>query len=413
MTSKPAIVVAAFNRPLSLRRILSSLHNAVFVGHTDVPLVVSIDGGGSKEVAAIAQDFEWKHGTKRVIRHEQNLGLRRHILSCGDLSQEFGSVIILEEDCYVSWHFYSFAVECLNYYQDEPRIAGISLHSPRHNEAAYLPFLPLHDGRDVFFMQVPSSWGQIWTRQQWQAFKSYYNRGQTIGLLDPLPANVIGWPETSWKKYFYKYMVENDLFFVYPAAARATNFCDPGTHQGRGLHLHQVPLEASRAASPSRLVSLDESQNKYDGFYEILPECLRSYGVDIDADAHVDLYGARQLDQNRKRYAVSIKECSAPIRSFGGSLFPLPLNLIYPTPGNSICYAKREQFGPLRQGTRWNLIQKIEPVGCHLGMMAAQSSRYYRAGYALTHPVALSGFLRQELRALFKRFGRLRARRRP
>ena len=116
----------------------------------------------------------------------------------------------------------------------------------------------------------------------------------------------------------------------------------------------------------------------------------------------MDLYGVRQLDQSRKRYAVSIKRCASPIRSFGGSLFPLPLNLIYPTPGNCICYAKKEKFGLLGQGTRWSLMQKIEPVGCHFGMMVAQSSRYYRAGYALTHPAALPGFLRHELRALSK-----------
>ncbi len=409
MTTKPAIVVAAFNRPLSLRRILSSLGNAALAGHTDVPLIISIDGGGSKDVPRIAEDFVWKHGAKQVIRHEQNLGLRRHILSCGDLSQEFASVIVLEEDCYVSRHFYGFAVECLNYYQDEPRIAGVSLHSPRHNETAYLPFLPLHDGYDVFFMQVPSSSGQMWTRQQWRAFRKYYDQGPTVSPLDPLPPNVIAWPETSWKKYFYKYMVENDLFFAYPAAARATNFCDRGTHQVGGRALHQVPIETNRAHSASRLVPLAESQNKYDAFYEILPECLISYGVDIDPDTCVDLHGARQLDRCREQYALSIKECSAPLRSFGCSLFPLALNLIYPTPGDSLGYARTGQFGPLGQSTRWNLIQKMQPVGCHFGVMVAQSSRYYRAGYALAHPKALLGFVRLELRSFLRRcrrFGR-------
>jgi hypothetical protein len=402
MKQEPAIVVVAYNRPACLERILSSLRGARWSGYKDAPLVISIDGGGSSEVPRVAERFEWEHGTKRVISHGKNIGLRKHILSCGELTGEYGSVIILEEDCYVSRNFYDFASQALGHYREDGRIAGISLYSPGYNESAYQPFRQLDDGYDVYFMQVPSSLGQIWTPQQWRAFRDYYDRSPPIAAGDSLPLNVIGWPDTSWKKYFYKYMLEENLFFVYPSSSCLTNFGDTGTHQSGESHLHQVPIEARPSGGQMKLVDFDVSCNKYDGYYEILAESLRSYGVDIDADTCVDLHGARQLERCGARYAVSTKECRAPLRSLGANLFPIPLNLIYPAPGNEISYGTREQFGVMGYKTRWNLIQRSQPFGCHYGMMVAQNSRYYRTSYALAHPATLPKFLGSEFRALVK-----------
>ena len=67
-----------------------------------------------------------------------------------------------------------------------------------------MPFEVIDDGYDTYFMKVPSSWGQLWTATHWEGFRSWYDKGQQITENDYLPDNVIAWPETSWKKYFYK-----------------------------------------------------------------------------------------------------------------------------------------------------------------------------------------------------------------
>jgi hypothetical protein len=198
-------------------------------------------------------------------------------------------------------------------------------------------------------------------------------------------------------------MTEENLFFVYPASSCLTNFCDTGANQNDETHLHQVPIEARPGGGKMKLADFGASNNKYDGYYEILAESLRSHGVDIDADTCVDLYGARQLGSCGSRFAVSTKECRAPLRSLGASMFPIPLNLIYPTPGREISYGKREQFGAMGHKTRWNLIQKSQPFGCQYGMMVARNSRYYRTGYALSHPAEWPKFLGREIRALVKK----------
>ncbi|MEL6484270.1 MAG: hypothetical protein AAFP96_05420, partial [Bacteroidota bacterium] len=92
----PAIVVVAFNRPKSLKRVLKSVQTAFYPSEIEIPLIISIDySPTNKEVLEIAHDFTWKNGAKQVIQHRENLGLKEHILSCGDLSEKYGGVIVL------------------------------------------------------------------------------------------------------------------------------------------------------------------------------------------------------------------------------------------------------------------------------------------------------------------------------
>jgi hypothetical protein len=92
----PAVVVSAHSRPASLARILGSLDAGVYPG--EVRLVVSIDGGGDPEVQRVAEKHSWPHGPKRLIVHPERLGLAEHLRRCGDLSQEYGSIVLLEDD---------------------------------------------------------------------------------------------------------------------------------------------------------------------------------------------------------------------------------------------------------------------------------------------------------------------------
>ena len=121
---KPAIVVVAFNRPHSLRRLLRSVRQADFSGYSDVPLVISIDKGDNQEVLEVAASYVWEHGPKEVIAHDRRLGLRNHIVACGDLSLAYEAVIILEDDLFVSPAFYDFSVQALQYYRGRGELEG-------------------------------------------------------------------------------------------------------------------------------------------------------------------------------------------------------------------------------------------------------------------------------------------------
>ena len=84
---KPAIVVVSYNRPNSLRRLLNSVKSAVYHSN-DIRLIISVDYQDShnhNEVVQLANEFDWVYGEKKIIEHKENLGLKAHVLSCGDL----------------------------------------------------------------------------------------------------------------------------------------------------------------------------------------------------------------------------------------------------------------------------------------------------------------------------------------
>jgi hypothetical protein len=156
----PVIVVVAYNRPVSLKRLLSSLEKSRSI--ENAKLIISIDNQEPRNfnVKEIAEEFHWPFGEKEVIYQKQRLGLRKHILQCGDLAKKYGSVIILEDDLFVSPVFYEYTIDALKYYDNDENIAGISLYNPPIHDLCSNPFRPIQNESDVYFMQFPSSLGQ-------------------------------------------------------------------------------------------------------------------------------------------------------------------------------------------------------------------------------------------------------------
>ncbi|MBN2485917.1 MAG: glycosyltransferase family 2 protein [Bacteroidales bacterium] len=395
MTKTPAIIVAAYNRPESLKRALNSVARASYNGYCNITLVISIDGGGSNNILVreVANEFAWALGEKKIIAHKKNIGLREHILSCGDLTDVYENIILIEEDCYVSRNFYRFAEKALAFYNAENSIAGISLYAHSYYEAAAMPFQPLCDGYDVYFMQVPSSWGQAWTKEQWKRFRNYHNSSPKISLNDCIPETVKRWPESSWKKYFYKYMANNNLFIVYPHCSFSTNFGDEGTHETSATDLFQVNLENAINFAEYSFAPFPESCNKYDSYSEILPECLIALGADIDADTCVDLSGGKPLHLFKNKYAISAKDCTAGIRTFSARLLPPALNIIHNFNGSFFNYAQIKNFINFPKNKRYELVLKQNALAYLAGKHSVITGKYYKLGYYMLNPIKLVGYI--------------------
>ncbi|WP_332733010.1 hypothetical protein [Flavihumibacter sp.] len=394
MSGSPTIVAITFDRLNSLSRLLDSLLKANYNGHTNVRLIISIDGGGSKDVITHSNSFAWPFGDKIVIKHQKNLGLRNHVLSCGDLTSKWDEVIILEDDCIVGPEFYNFAVHALRFYNDDIRMAGISLYSYQVNEYAQLPFQPINNGYDNFFMQVPSSWGQAWTKFQWSRFKNYYKDNMVITDKDKLPETVKGWPESSWKKYFYKYIVENDLYVVYPFHSHTSNFSELGTHVQYDTSFLQVPLRLFAPHGGYHFQEFSESLNKFDAYFEIDPKFLNLFGFNIQENFGMDLYGLKQLNLFSYNYVFSIKDCNNPIKKYDGRMFPLIQNLIFELGGDFISFAKSEDFSSVEINTKKKLLINTQyfgfwsgfKAGMSEGVLQVQHSNTYKLGTFLLKP---------------------------
>jgi len=335
------IIVVAYNRTNTLQRLLSSLSKAHFPFVTR--LIISIDGGGPESVIQTAKDFFWKNGQKEIIEHSENLGLRNHILSCSAFSKKYDGIILLEDDLYVSPWFYPFALSAARFYRGCKDISGIALYSPRYNETAFLPFYPLNDGSDTFFMQLACSWGQIWLSEQWSDFENWYYKSHNEELIknETLPINVKSWPETSWKKYYTQYMILKNKYFAYPRHSYTTNFGDKGQHHNN-VKIFQVPL-ITGTKETFNFAELDNSKVKYDAFCEIDSNCLKSLNDKLNGyEFEVDLYGTKERHHFNKGYVLTSKKCTKYLESFDKSLIPIENNIIESITGNKLFFAKVE-----------------------------------------------------------------------
>lgn len=342
---KPTIVVVAFNRPHSLNRILGALSQAHYPA--DVRLVISIDRGeNNQDVVGIANDFDWKFGDKEVIYRPENLGLRKHILACGDLTQQYGSIVLLEDDLYVSPCFYQFALETVNYYADDEKIGGIGLYKNEVNSfAGCLPFIPVEDGSDVYFCAAPCSWGQVWLDKKWKKFKAWYDEGQVITEQDKFPDSIKEWPESSWLKYHTKYMAEKEMYYVYPRVSLTTNFADSGVHFDKQVNIFQVNLQLRKESY--RLRPLEESLSVYDMYYDLLADRLVQMVPELkEYKFVVDLFGLKNLEYFEEEYVLTRTPSSRPLMKFGMQFRPFVMNVVNHLPGDNIVLTHKKDLLP-------------------------------------------------------------------
>jgi len=320
-------VAVGYNRPQSLLRLLQSLEKLRVPDGVEAPLLVSLDGG-LPEVVAVAERFEWAHGPKTVRTFVPNLRLRKHILACGDLALENDAgVIVLEDDLVASADLYVYALAALKRYGETPGVGGISLYTHRFVEDSGMTFYALEDGYDAYFVQWPSSWGQLWSASQWRTFKDWYGRESEAGVHPHhgVPEGVCKWSEQSWKKYFLRFLIATDRWFVFPRTALTTNCGEPGTHHAEVLTNMAVPLSYGRDVW--RFPDLKTGMH-HDAWLEPTPDSLRRrYGVPLPDDLTVDFYGFKTDAELRGGHVLSLREQPRAAQRYPLVHLPLASNL--------------------------------------------------------------------------------------
>ena len=151
----PAIVVAAWNRPLALQRLLDCLLRGHYPAQTT--LHISIDHFEVfDDVDLLADAYAWPFGEKVVEQHPERLGLREHMLHCGNLSARYGAIILLEDDLAVSPWMMDYAEQALAFFAADETIAGISLYNYAVTESCHEPFEAWQDGLEFSAIAHPA-----------------------------------------------------------------------------------------------------------------------------------------------------------------------------------------------------------------------------------------------------------------
>ena len=331
MEIKPIIVAIGYNRVSAMERLLNALENAYY--EEDVLLVISIDYGGDYKVTELANKFQWTHGKKIVKTYKENLGLRKHILQCGDLSMEYGAAIIFEDDIVPSPYFYSYVKQAVNYYRNDERIFAISLYSQIWNGYSNRVFTPLKNEYDAFISQIECSWGECFIGDRWSDFRKWYKEKENnLTYSYDVPHAVFDWKDSRCKYLLY-YIVEKNKYYLTPYDSLSTNFHNVGTHISIASASYQVPL---LYGDKKFNFPQFEQALKYDAFFESIDLKNRIEGDYPEARICVDYYG---LHRDYDSYDLCFSTANLPykiVKSYGLELRPPELNYYYNIKGEDL-----------------------------------------------------------------------------
>jgi len=353
-----AIVAIGYNRPLSMKRLYSSLAAADYLGD-DVTLYISLDKGEKQsELISDAEAFNWPFGKKIVRSFPEKQGLKKHVLQCGDLVEKHDAIIVLEDDIIASPCFYNYVKQAVAFYGDDSRIAGISLYKYNFLYYSGRAFEPIYNGFDCFFMRVASSWGQCWTKNQWHSFRSWLLENDLSLKKTPLvPKQVFTWNEGSWLKYYMCYTAYENKYFVYPYFSLTSCASEAGTHTEESLNKNQTAMCYGNINY--RMPKIGEGV-AYDSFFErefsSPPPCIpqgKSYVADI--------YGSKE-NLSDYDYAISSKLIDYKIiSSFGYVRRPIEVNVLEGDGGEDIFVYDMKNPEKHKHSKKQRLIHEMRP----------------------------------------------------
>lgn len=329
-----AVVLVCYNRIAGLKRLLDSLNRVDFNGRNDITLIFSIDNCGRDTVECFAKNYKWKYGKKIIRTFSERQGLKKHILQCGDYTEQYDIVAVLEDDIVVSDSMYAYAYAASEFYWNDDRIAGISLYNFQKNWLKWaFRFEPMKTDYDTYFIKLAQSWGQIWIRHKWIAFKNWYESNSVFKKSLDIPQYLNDWPESSWLKFHDRYCIEEDKYFVYPYYALSSNSSDVGEHSNLQSNDYQVEMQFGK--QQYNFQTFNDKAVVYDEYFN--REGLAEYLNVPSKDLCLDMYGTRKIKENSKYVLTAVKYPGIrPVKSFRLSTRPIETAIIYAVEGEGI-----------------------------------------------------------------------------
>lgn len=293
MTYAP-IALFTYNRADKTKRVVESLLKNQEAKDSD--LFIFSDGPKTEAKAAgVEENRKFIHtisGFKNItiIERDRNWGLANSLIAgITDVINQYGKVIVVEDDLILSPYFLKFMNDGLEKYEDDDTVGTICGY--------VFPFqksLP-----DTFFLYFMHPWGWATWKRSWNLldtdtkrllrkirFKTKkFNLGGNCGSYGNLYCQKVGLVD-SWYIRFYASLFLNKKLNLFPGKTMVTNsgLDGSGTHCGKGLQktnnfiLNPNPIEMND-------ISVEESQLAYSVF--------KSF---YDANAHESFFKKKIID---------------------------------------------------------------------------------------------------------------------
>lgn len=160
------IALFVFKRPEHTERLLGSL--LANPGLHEYPIYIFCDGARNADDTASVEAVRlvvdcFEHPQKAVFKQATNLGLARSIMQgVTKLCDEYGHVIVLEDDLVLAPQFLNFMRQGLDRYVDEPRVMQVSGHT--------FPVASFTQNEPALLLPFVGSWGWATWKRAWQKF---------------------------------------------------------------------------------------------------------------------------------------------------------------------------------------------------------------------------------------------------
>lgn len=167
MNKVAPIVLFTFNRLNHTIQTVDALKKNELADRSE--LIVFSDGpkdeSSELKVEAVRKYLKTITGFKKIeiIENEKNQGLSRSIIhGVTKIVNEYGRIIVLEDDILTSPHFLRFMNDGLKFYENEEKV--ISIHGYSYPVNSGLP--------DYFFLKGADCWGWATWNRGWKLFES-------------------------------------------------------------------------------------------------------------------------------------------------------------------------------------------------------------------------------------------------
>ena len=262
------IVLFVYNRPYHTRMTVEALQKNKLASESE--LFIYSDGVKDTQNYQRVQDVRdyirtidgFK--TVKIIEREKNLGLANSIIDgVTTIVNQYGSIIVLEDDLVTSPYFLQYMNDALNIYEYNSSV--ISIHGYVY---------PIQDElQETFFIKGADCWGWATWERGWGGFEEdgskllrniidcrrqkEFNFGNSINYLKMLEDQVKG-KNDSWAVRWYASAFINDLLTLYPGKSMINNIGNDssGTHC-KDSNIFKTELANSSIAIKKKLVVED------------------------------------------------------------------------------------------------------------------------------------------------------------
>lgn len=244
------VVLFVYNRLDHTARVLETLGKNELAKETELFVfsdAAKSDKGLEKvnEVREYINQKEWQKNFKSVtiVQAEKNKGLAKSVIGgVSEIIEQYGKVIVIEDDLVLSPYFLNYMNGALDYYKEDSKIWAISGYSFPMKSLKKYP-------HDVFYSYRGSSWGWAtwadrWSLVDWEVSdyaalmssperQKQFNRGGS-DLVNMLRLQMEGKID-SWAVRWVYAQSKLDTYTVYPKHSYLGNGgCDgSGTHSGK------------------------------------------------------------------------------------------------------------------------------------------------------------------------------------